>query len=1581
MTAELDYKQMQENNVYKCNISLPKSTNSNEGPGTKITISRIDGVFWKEFGEVDQLGKWHLKPEARKRLAEKYCLYMHGVLPLQRALHATKRSGLAMAREGTGQRRPVCISVEGKNLAIDEVNDVFTRMNTLCGHRAVPESQAMGGSAQASDPMVFPNPLWHKTLSCKGEPVIGHTPGRRVNNRTVAELVLFFLPKVGEEPAQEDTMAGATPRIMVFWQGLYFAEERLDGQVLPWMKKARESFNKRTQTEVADAFDRVVGFLFLDGTFRPDSHKTRLHMQDEMVKELMEVPVEKSQRGRQERVLTPTATSLLADFKAQVQQWHEDHDRLNTFKGLLKQFSGSRNGERYYRWERVCKVFPPGSAPGSASRGPELEFRCASDERFGDPVKVNVRGQGQGRLQILRGFVKFVETSTEAPPHSGGRIWVHRQHRPVNALDGPYAMEQIMYEARKETEGKLKQEDHAARMSYPASLALSRRTLSEKTQTTDAPLGREVLKLARDELEQFSLVVDVLDGAQKRMPFETESTKVKLSDIYLKVTVLRDHHNPAMRQEVPFDENSPHVLIRYNVSSRAEGGRYVLEAALFDGWKVFDRAGNYVMVVSLYYDMQDVNRAVQECGLYCSRVLREIKLEILSGTPKLVTFETAHSNVWFGQSTGTFKMIFQEGSGVPMAPQLLTIEGVWWCIPGKTAEQQLRVTFAQGNFLVEALCIDEGWNLGGSEQTAALQFRVRFRMTGQQRELSLTCSNRIVIKGGAPAVLQLDNEAMMTRLEPNKLVVSNIGVLDKWGNSVRGSNQRPLKLVTKSKCLDRNKPRTQDFQVAPVRMELGTVTASFGDGGKLTVQCNLLGVAPLEVSYDLQVLSMQLCFAYLSRGQSEPSPGAVGADIEYSSSDMPKSIMLKIIDPKTGRVEPVDRQLSIKRSASGETFVVKLAKGVSANLVPQLCPTPQNAPGNYVAVSEDGMLQASLSLKLLPSAPANLLIRNAANLALKIGQKFDLVFDVVDSKNIAYSDASNLRILLQCSDGSVEFDPPPDDEDGTFEIHKSPPDSRGSSFYIRTALVGRLPPSSKMNLTVILQGRQQIKRSIPVTIEAGEATRFVFADAHSNRMFGDDATFVYTSGEPLGLRVLAVDESGNKVQAFNGQKAVASLQAPGGGGSGGDGASSAREIQLDMVRGEGDLAHERWFVSDIPLNGTEGRIAIKAARNAGLTGSNLVFPVKPGSWFSDVRFSVGTHAVEALSYEMPADDKLLDLSVKPLMQDSQEFAGDFTITLRPGGSRTHVQSLDKIVPGRGNVKVIQGLEVPTAPGQYLVDLVFQSPDRDAPAVYSTLTVTRPTGKLSQVLLKGPSKLCTQSQKQFVLSVSASTSLGAQLAPATWQGDLTFLASEGRLKLSIDIDSRPSPNAATAAAYLISLDDEGDIEEDVLVDIWARVGVTESDGLEGSSRVEVDSNVIRQFRYIPRARIEKETENVKRKRKEEEELMELLNRYDVLVEAHRQSEAAKNELADQLSKEMGKVCSVFLPGIAQPGDREAVMQALADLLEEKNTTLQQILDEVHWTGESRIRACRACLAFRSQHSLTFYLLYWQNRTCK
>ena len=1090
--AELDYKQMQETNVYRGNISLPKSSAA-DLPGTKITISRIDPVFWKEHGEVNQVGTWSLKPEARKRLAEKYCLYMHGVLVLQRALVAGgHKSGLKMALPNSGQRRQLAIIVEGKDLRTEATNDVLSRMFTLCGNRQRADD-ASGSASQAptQDMMVFPHPLWHTSLTCTGESGVGQTPGRRAadKNRTVAELVLFFRPKVGEEPAEEDTQFWSSgPSVMVFWQGLYFAEERLDAQVLPWMKKAKESYNKRTEAEMVDACDRVVGFLFLDGSFRPDSHKTRLHMQDEQVKELMEVPLDKHQRGRQERMLQPNNTALMNAFREVVRKWHDEHDRLNTFKNLLRNECGDRDGQQFYRWERLLKVFPPGTA-GKASRGPELEYRAmnAAQGVMGDPVKINVKGTaGMGRLQIVRGYVKFIETSTEAKPHSDGKIYLHRLHRPLNAIDGcgPYRVEQIMYESRKDSEMYLKKEDQLARSSYPNNLHLSRRVGGH-----DMVLGSEVVKLARDELESLTLVVDIIDGNGGRIPFELEHTKIKLSNIYVQVAVLRDHTNPQHRVPCPFDENSPHVLIRYNMSSRAEGGRYVLEAQQFEGWSVFDRAGKYVLVVSLYYDMSAW--AVQECGACCDRVRKEVKVEILSGTPKMVTLDMPDTNLWFGIHTGPLKMVFSESSGAPMAPHVLAIDQVCWHIPDRTEPRQLRVTVTQGNWMLEGFVIEDGWFLGGSEQQEVVRFVVHFSMQGQSRKLDLTADNRVVMKGGTPAAIQVVNEAALQRLEPNNQVACGINVLDRWGNNVRGSNRRPLKLTTKSKCLDRNRPHEQQFPCSPIQMDLGCVTASFGDNGKLQMTAALPGVVALEATVDLQVLRMQLCFVHMPKGQTKPAEDAIGPNLDYCSADMPAKILLQVIDPKSGNLEHVDRQLTLKltRSTSTESVSIKLAQGSTSNLVSFICPNIQNASGSYVATSEDGMMQASINIKILPGPPANLLIRSASHLTARMGQPFNLGFDVVDSKGVVYSDSTNLKMLLQSSDGSIEFDPPPDEEDGTFEVHHSSPDSQMGLFYLRTALVGHLPSSRKANLTVILQGRQQIKRSVVAQLEAGMMMR------------------------------------------------------------------------------------------------------------------------------------------------------------------------------------------------------------------------------------------------------------------------------------------------------------------------------------------------------------------------------------------------------------------------------------------------------------------------------------------------------------
>ena len=53
----------------------------------------------------------------------------------------------------------------------------------------------------------------------------------------------------------------------------------------------------------------------------------------------------------------------------------------------------------------------------------------------------------------------------------------------------------------------------------------------------------------------------------------------------------------------------------------------------------------------------------------------------------------------------------------------------------------------------------------------------------------------------------------------------------------------------------------------------------------------------------------------------------------------------------------------------------------------------------------------------------------------------------------------------------------------------------------------------KGNLTLILQGRQNIKRSIVAHLEAGEATQFVFADAASGTALGDDVALAGPSAQ------------------------------------------------------------------------------------------------------------------------------------------------------------------------------------------------------------------------------------------------------------------------------------------------------------------------------------------------------------------------------------------------------------------------------------------------------------------------------------
>lgn len=223
-----------------------------------------------------------------------------------------------------------------------------------------------------------------------------------------------------------------------------------------------------------------------------------------------------------------------------------------------------------------------------------------------------------------------------------------------------------------------------------------------------------------------------------------------------------------------------------------------------------------------------------------------------------------------------------------------------------------------------------------------------------------------------------------------------------------------------------------------------------------------------------------------------------------------------------------------------------------------------------------------------------------------------------------------------------------------------------------------------------------------------------------------------------------------------------------------------------------------------------------------------------------------------------------------------------------------------------------------------------------------MTVTRPTGAVASVHLRSPGKLFTQANKAFLLTVSASTVLDAPLPPDAWYGDLQFLVSDGRLSIAID----PPTADASTATYAVALDDKGDLDEDIMVEVWARVG-TGAGGDVGDARVEIDSNKIEGFKYIPKARIAKETELAKRKRREEEEVAERLSKFDDLEEDCRRAQEAVAESNNALASEIARVAAALMPE-ADQRDHAAFITSVAELLEEAERQVNAVLEEVHWS---------------------------------
>lgn len=102
--------------------------------------------------------------------------------------------------------------------------------------------------------------------------------------------------------------------LLAFWNGLYFKQEKLDGQhTLPFIANARK---RVTKAAIRNSFDRVRGFVFLSGDFDSNTSKTELNKATGLGQQLLD-------GGSENRLRAPKAAELVQV----VEQWYK-HDLM-----------------------------------------------------------------------------------------------------------------------------------------------------------------------------------------------------------------------------------------------------------------------------------------------------------------------------------------------------------------------------------------------------------------------------------------------------------------------------------------------------------------------------------------------------------------------------------------------------------------------------------------------------------------------------------------------------------------------------------------------------------------------------------------------------------------------------------------------------------------------------------------------------------------------------------------------------------------------------------------------------------------------------------------------------------------------------------------------------------------------------------------------------------------------------------------------------------------------------------------------------------------------------------------------------
>ena len=743
----------------------------------------------------------------------------------------------------------------------------------------------------------------------------------------------------------------------------------------------------------------------------------------------------------------------------------------------------------------------------------------------------------------------------------------------------------------------------------------------------------------------------------------------------------------------------------------------------------------------------------------------------MTGQPSQVDIEVGSGgrlNIWFGLAIQFISLIFKDNSGNPISPASISVQEATCTLSNKGEVLSLKLVSSEEDrsFCVEPFQFEKGWSLKG-EGKDCLSICVSLVCRGIEFELkaSIDCT----IMSGTPCKMEVQGGFFNKVLSRIQTIDCGLKLTDAWGNNFRGLDRMVFATLTVDAKEWLHGP--QEGSVLPLHDVIDsvvkvnqrnwclTITGSYGQKESISFLCALTdaryrdkkdGVTldPIELQVAFEIEALDLIF-HIPQSVSERfkiSDADQSIEIDYNNSEVSRKalhgIHLVLVKKGSMRNHPLHpgQKILLRRMrisdrtdvdlncgdedddekegrSYDEEVAIDIKDGKSAFLDKYLL---TDASCAYHA-SFDG-LEAKLRILVTAGQPSRLII--APIKPAKVGKATSIEFTARDCFGIAVLDLSGYKFHVKSCTAAGDL---------SFAIDE--PVAKGRDrFCLPLTVTGVLPAHSPSDYTAVLDifmehkqfvgpggGRAQsgsrtsceethqvCSGRFEVQVLVGVAQRLRLALRHRGLCEALIDHFEWTSGTKLDLVAQAVDSFGNIDTACR-RRVKVSFGVDAGGPM----------MKAMLENGEATIQLKAWYTC-----ADEAEIMVESVDRGGLIAARYHPKIRPGQWPASVR---------VLSPQLSGTGDRAAVELDDLTGGFESVVAEVVCadgSVHTSGQLNVVLLLpDKLALAaefQGGQYRFSAVQIPGAPGDYVLSLKVTGNAQDAPAIPSTDVVVRRT---------------------------------------------------------------------------------------------------------------------------------------------------------------------------------------------------------------------------------------------------------------